>query len=93
MQEMKPSMFSPIIPDSSAPFNTGKYSDKHGYDDQNMLTICDLKFFLVSGSPGVSSTDYYSTNPYTQYSNSYGVAYNYPAPSPASAGPGGLLSK
>ena len=45
MQEMKPSMFSPIIPDSSAPFNTGKYSDKHGYDDQNMLTICDLKFF------------------------------------------------
>lgn len=42
---MKPSMFSPIIPDSSAPFNTGKYSDKHGYDDQNMLTICDLKFF------------------------------------------------
>ena len=48
---------------------------------------------LVSGSPGVSSTDYYSTNPYTQYSNSYGVAYNYPAPSPASAGPGGLLSK
>ncbi len=26
MQEMKPSMFSPIIPDSSAPFNTGKHS-------------------------------------------------------------------
>ena len=50
-------------------------------------------FVLVSGSPGVSSTDYYATNPYTQYSNSYGVAYNYPAHSPASAGPGGLLSK
>ena len=58
-----------------------------------MLTLCDFKFVTVSGSPGVSSTDYYSTNPYAQYSNSYGVAYNYPAPSPASAGPGGLLSK
>lgn len=55
--------------------------------------MCFHPFFLVSGSPGVSSTEYYSTNPYTQYSNSYGVAYNYPAPSPASAGPGGLLSK
>ena len=30
MQEMKPSMFSPIIPDSSAPFNTGDYN-KFGF--------------------------------------------------------------
>merc|ERR1711892_1633481 len=43
---------------------------------------------VSNGSPGLSSSDYYSSNPYTQYSNSYGVSYNYGAPSP-----GGLLSK
>jgi len=72
MQEMKPSMFSPIIPESSTPFNT-----------------------VSNGSPaGVSSSEYYSANPYShsQYS-SYGagsgpVNYNYGAPSP-----GGLLTK
>ena len=43
---------------------------------------------MSNGSPGVGATDYYSTNPYTQYSNSYGVSYNYGTPSP-----GGLLTK
>jgi len=61
MQEMKPSMFSPIIGDST-PFNT-----------------------VSNGSPGLPASDYYSSNPYTQYSN---YSYNYGAPSP-----GGLLSK
>jgi len=64
MQEMKPSMFAPIIGDS-APVNS-----------------------VSNGSPGLFSSDYYSSNPYTQYSNSYSVSYNYGAPSP-----GGLLSK
>jgi len=55
----------------------------------SIITDSSAPFNPVSnGSPGVGSTDYYSSNPYTQYSNSYPVNYNYGAPSP-----GGLLTK
>ena len=81
MQEMKPSMFSPIIPDSSAPFNPGM-------NQQLKSSIFNVFVSVTNGSPGVGSTEYYSSNPYTQYSNTYGVNYNYGAPSP-----GGLLTK
>ena len=82
MQEMKPSMFPSIITDSSAPFNPGKTQSA------SLVLILMIFVSVSNGSPGVGSTDYYSSNPYTQYSNSYPVNYNYGAPSP-----GGLLTK
>ena len=47
---------------------------------------------VSNGSPGVGS-DYYSSAPYSQYSNTYGVTYNYANPAPAPASGPGLLSK
>ena len=84
MQEMKPSMFSPIIPDSSAPFNPGMNQELKPIGIFNVFVFV----LVTNGSSGVGSTEYYSSNPYTQYSNTYGVNYNYGAPSP-----GGLLTK
>lgn len=45
------------------------------------------QFNSVSGGITSPSADYYSNNPYTQYSTSYGVGYGYGSPA------GGLLSK
>ena len=87
---MKPSMFSPGLSDPPAPSYPGtKPIMIRSFHEWEAKSFCD-KEFIEDNIAGLAPSDYYTSSPYTQYSNYPStVSYsNYGAPSP-----GGLLSK